>query len=107
MARSVCASGALTKRSPGFGAEPPGRNACAPFLRSLSSVRCQSHDTLSCTGQPSAAKRMAGCSSSSRPLVPCAASRVSQALTAPGMVTACGLVFSMAVMPWLSNQSIE
>ena len=49
-----------------------------------------------CTGQPSSAKRIAGCSSSSRPLRPCAFSSVSQAEIAPGMVTACAEVFSSA-----------
>ena len=40
--------------------------------------RAGSHATLSCTGQPSAAKQMAGWSSSSRPFRPCAASSVSR-----------------------------
>ena len=39
-------------------------------------------------------------------MVPCAASNVSQADTAPGMVTACGDVLSSASMPRLSKKSI-
>ena len=106
MPRSVSASAGLRKMSPTFGAAPFGRNACAPFLRSFASSRFQSHDTFGCTGQPSAAKRIAGCSSSSRPLRPCAFSSVSHALIAPGTVTACAEVLSIAAMPCCSYQSI-
>ena len=38
--------------------------------------------------------------------MPCAASSVSHADTAPGTVTVCGEVFSSALMPRPSNQSI-
>ena len=58
------------------------------------------------TGQPSSAKRMAGCSNSSRPLRPCAFSSVSHALTAPGTVTEWAEVFSSARIWRLSYQSI-
>jgi hypothetical protein len=85
---------------------PPGRKCAAPFLRSFASSRFQSHATFWCTGQPSAAYPIAGCNSSSRPLLPCAFSSVSQALIAPGTVTACADVFSIADMPCCSNQSI-
>ena len=106
MVRNVCASGFCTKMSPARGAAPCGRNASAPVRRSLSSSRAQSNATRAPTGQPSSAKRMAGCSTWSSPIVPCAPSSASHAETAPGMVTVCGEVFSSASMPRSSNQSM-
>jgi hypothetical protein len=67
-----------------------GRKCSAPLARRRFSLISQSWWTRGCTGQPCSAKPIAGCSNSSRPLVPWAASSVDQAETAPGMVTLCG-----------------
>ena len=106
MARRVAASCGCTKRSPAFGALPPGRNAAAPVARSFSALRAQSAATRGVTGKPSSANRIAGCSTSSSAFVPCARSSVSHAATAPGTVTPCGELSSSSAMPRASNQSM-
>jgi hypothetical protein len=107
MARNVRPSSGWTKRSPSFGASPftRKRRAEAGCFDSLPTSPAQSEATRGVTAKPSSAQRIAGCSSASRPSLPWVRLSSSQALIAPGIVTECAEVLTMAVRPLARSAS--
>src|SRR5262245_1247198 len=107
MRLKVAASAGKRITSPATGARPAGRTClrAAACRASFAVARDQSRETRGATANPCSANSMAGRNRRASGMLPWSAQSRHQPSTAPGMVTACTLVVSRLLMPFLPYQS--